>query len=57
MAVAHIFDCIIVLVIGVGLVNGVIGEVDEEVVDVFAVGQFVAFGGETDEALVVEVES
>lgn len=32
MTVGHVIDCIIVLIVGVRLVDGVVGEVDEEII-------------------------
>ena len=31
MAVAHIFNSVVIFVVGVGFVDGIVGEVDEEI--------------------------
>lgn len=48
MAMRHVIDRIIVLIVGVGLVYGVIGEMHEVICEVGAVGQFVLFCREPD---------
>ena len=57
MAVAHVFDGVVILVVGIGLVDGVVREMHEEVVEVLAVWQLVVLSCETDQSLVVEVYS
>lgn len=57
MTMRHVIDRVIVLIVGVGLVYGVIGEMHEVVTEVGTVGQFVLFCCEPDQALVVEVDS
>lgn len=57
VAVRHVIDRVIVLIVGVGLVDGVIGEMHEVIGEVGAAGQLVLLRGESDQSLVVEVDA
>ena len=46
MAVAHVFDCVVVLIVRIGFVDGVVCEMHEEVIEIPAVWQLVVFSCE-----------
>ena len=52
----HVIDRIVVLVVKIGLIDGVIGEVHEVVVEVGTVGELVLLSCKPDQSLVVQVD-
>lgn len=56
VAMRYVINRIVVLVVGVGLIDGVIGEVHEVVVEVGTVGELVLLSCKPDQSLIVQVD-
>ena len=48
MTIAHIFNSVVVLVVGVRFVDGIVGEMDEEIWQIFCLWKFIGFSGKTN---------
>jgi hypothetical protein len=57
VAVRHVVHGIVILIIGVGLINGVVGEMHEEIAHIALVRKFIRLSGKSHKSLVVEIDS
>jgi hypothetical protein len=53
----HVVHGIVILIIGVGLINSVVGEVHEEIGHIALVWKFICLSGKSHKSLVVEINS